>query len=437
MPLTQYRKGRATGPSDLFIATPSGASRPCANYQVSIADTFKHLGQLGIEADYALHGGDCHVDDARNLLVRQFLMSGAPVMLFIDDDVGWSPEDVVKVMRAEGDIVAGAYPLKQDIEDYPVKLLPVDAQQARSDGLLEVAGIGTGFMAIKRHVLVALEEKKKWTRFYGRGFSRDEPPLTVVFERTLVEGHRWSGDLNFCREARAMGFKVFVAPEMHMTHEGHWQWEGHFGNFLRRISGVVDPRLDEGMQRLASGEATPDTFGQLFQGWNSIWSAGPAMLKTCYYRTSILNGGHVLETGSGLTTLAMGVAAIKSGATIWSLEHDFDYMKKTRELLARYKLKAVRLVYAPLKEYGDYAWYDVPDGLPEQFDLVLCDGPPRKYGRDGLFRTMGDRIKEATWIVDDADDPTQLALVNQKAQKAGKTVEVVGNPGMRNYAIAS
>lgn len=436
MPVTHYRKGRENGPSDLFIATPSGSGSPSGNYQMGIADTFKRLGELGLKADYALHVGDCHVDDARNHLVRHFLMSEAPVMLFIDDDVGWNASNLVKIINYDADIVVGAYPLKQDREEYPVRVLPTPVQQARADGLLEVEGAPTGFMAIKRHVLVAIEEKKKWTRFRGRGFPKNEPPHTIIFERTLRDNHRWSGDYNFCREVRAMGFKVWVDPEMNFTHEGRKVWEGSFGNWLRRVNNIPEPTFIEGFNRLASGEATKEVFEQIFVANANPYSAGPSMIQRCY-EDALVGGRQILEIGSGLTTIAMGMAAIRSGATIWTLEHDFDYWRQTRDLIKRYGLKAIRLCHAPLKELADgSAWYDPPsEAFDRDYSLVVCDGPPRRYGRQGLHILFADQIRHATWIVDDVDDKRQLDLVKEKAAERGSIVEVIGNPNMRQYAV--
>src|SRR4029453_11055742 len=44
----------------------------------------------------------------------------------------------------------------------------------------------------------------------------------------------------------------------------------------------------------------------------------------------------------------------------------------------------VKLSHAPLKDCGGYVWYDIANvELPENFDLVLCDGP-------AVFEAWGD-----------------------------------------------
>jgi hypothetical protein len=78
----------------------------------------------------------------------------------------------------------------------------------------------------------------------------------------------------------------------------------------------------------------------------------------------------------------------------------------------------VHLHYAPLREYPDgTAWYEIPAGLPASFDLLVCDGPPRKYtDRKALWRLLPDAIKDADWIVDDVDG--DVSFYEQGGRKA-------------------
>lgn len=431
MPLTQYVRGRETGPSDVFIATPSASGMPHANYVASLANTLMSLGKLGMAADYCLHSGDCHVDDARNSLVRQFMMSECPVMLFIDDDVGWRTEDFVRIVKADRDLVAGVYPLKQDEVDFPVRVPDNTALYADKDGLVEVDGAPTGFMAIRRNVIERFIEKNKKRQFFARGVSKDDIPHTLIFERTLVKGHRWSGDYNFCREWREMGGKVYVDPEMQFTHEGSKQWTGTLGDFWRQKHDVMDPRLDAAFMALQSGDLSDQVFGEIFLRWNNHYSAGPGLAMAAY-NAARETRGPILEVGSGLTTIVMGMAAAMSGAEIYTLEHDLGWFLKIEAMIKRYGLTSVRLHYAPLERRGRLTWYSIPKELPERFSLVLCDGPPRRYGRYGLFELLGERIVSADWLVDDADDENQVAML--KLCGPEREMKIIGKDGLRKFA---
>src|SRR6185369_6021176 len=117
MSLSHYRKGRMGDKEkpDFFLATTCSSGRLCANYVMALADSVAYITSNGWTFDYWLHSEDCHVDDARNFIVQEFLHSEAPFLVFIDDDVGWDTENLAKLITYKNvDIVGGAYPLKQD-----------------------------------------------------------------------------------------------------------------------------------------------------------------------------------------------------------------------------------------------------------------------------------------------------------------------------------
>jgi len=109
--------------------------------------------------------------------------------------------------------------------------------------------------------------------------------------------------------------------------------------------------------------------------------------------------GPVLECGSGASTL---VAAAYSQYGCWSLENHSGWMDRVNECLRLSGLPS-RVVYAPLISYCDFDWYRVPDGLPESFDAVICDGPAgdTRGGRLGLLSVLGEKLAGARVLLDD------------------------------------
>lgn len=461
MPFSHYRCGVKDGDDstpDVFIATPSGSGRVCANYSVSLADTFAYLGENGVKADYWCHAEDCHVDDARNFLVKMFMDSGAPYLVFIDDDVGWETENFAKLLcYKDADIVGGAYPLKQPQEEYPIRICKAGEQpvmQARGDGLLEVEGVPTGFMRITREVIMAMSEKRKHLWFRPKNANKDDPEdrMQVIFERTMIDGNRWSGDLNFCREARLLGFKVWVPPEMTFSHQGFKRWEGNLGSWLRSKRGILDPRLDAGIERLSIGDASEETFKEIFVAYNNNYSLGPTALRLIWEHCSE-SKLPILECGSGISSIIAGIACQRTGQMVHSLENDLDWFRHTRNYIQLYKTKPIALYYAPFREYdeqtkeiatsnshnGTFIWYEIDESMPAKFGVAIIDGPARRFGREGVYKLMLDRIKDAIWIVDDFEDPSQSSVCYKYAEQLGKTVEVLGSTakGMRRIAIVT
>src|SRR5690606_1740714 len=114
-------------------------------------------------------------------------------LVFLDADVSWNPDDLIKLIKHDRDVVAGVYPKRSSRDkDFPVHVLPGVALQADSDGLVEVAGAPTGFMKIKRHVLEKMWEKNEHRQFLGSGSKPGDPPYRIIFERTCEGGRRWS-----------------------------------------------------------------------------------------------------------------------------------------------------------------------------------------------------------------------------------------------------
>ena len=140
----------------VMIAMPTGSGFLQCPPMQSLMQTMITLQREGFAYEIVIEAGNCHVDDTRNSAVREFLKSDCTDLFFIDADVSFDPEAVVRFLRLPHDIVAGVYPKKQDEEDFPVRVADGIELWADSSGLVEVEGAPTGFMRIKRKVLETL-----------------------------------------------------------------------------------------------------------------------------------------------------------------------------------------------------------------------------------------------------------------------------------------
>jgi predicted O-methyltransferase YrrM len=424
MPTMTYVGGRATGSPYILIAVPTYSGQVGAQFLASIVESISLLDAAGVRTDFCIESGNCHVDDARNSVVRQFLKTECTDLVFIDSDVGWRSEDLVKLVKYDADIVAGVYPKKQDDVDFPVFMEAGKEIWAREDGLVEVVGAPTGFMRIRRSVIEKLVETHRARGFKGQG-DPDGELYYPIFERLIEAGRRWSGDYAFCRKWRGLGGKIFVAPEMEFTHEGNKVWAGCLGDHWRNIAGLFHPVIGQSIKKIRAGDDA-GAINDLVRAWGNPYSATSELCFTAYRMAK--NAGTVLETGSGVTTILMALA----GAKVYSLEHDLYYLERTKKALEQFGIENVELIYAPLKEYGGFTWYSLPETLTAKFDLVLCDGPQRRYGRDGLFHLLGEQIKGAPLIVDDANDQNVINAIKKYAPE--REIEILGE--LRKFAIA-
>jgi len=170
---------------------------------------------------------------------------------------------------------------------------------------------------------------------------------------------------------------------------------------------ALDATLDE-IAHLPAGELpSADLLQRLQQAWDNEGMAA----QTAYLREVALHAsqasGPILECGSGLTTLIIGLFAGRRGIKSWTLEHFPDWHQRVSQTLARQRISTVNNYLSPLKDYGDFSWYDPPrEGLPDSFSLIVCDGPPgsTKGGRYGVVPILKEKLAPGTIILlDDAD----------------------------------
>lgn len=376
----------------VFLAIPSyGGISGITLYSVFRAQSELH--EAGWDVSIGILTEDCHVDDARNALVRDFMESGASDLVFIDADVGFQASDLVRLMSYDRDVVGGAYPKKCDQEAYPVKIAPGPIW-ADKDGLIEVEGTATGFLRIRREVF------EKLAPTTVECMTPDGKPLRLYFERTVYDGARYSGDIAFCVKWRRAGGKIFVDPDCYLEHRGNKSWVGTYGSHLRKMHGLA---LVHGVNAIREGRETDQDYLNLAIEWgNDGFAAGPELLKAAVMVARQCRG-IVLETGSGLSTLLM--AAANPSLTIHALEHSPVWAAKVIEEANRLGIGNVVIHRADLVETPAGRWYEVPRIVWADVDLVFCDGPPRKEGnRRILWGVMATHdCRPRCVLVDDAD----------------------------------
>jgi len=137
---------------------------------------------------------------------------------------------------------------------------------------------------------------------------------------------------------------------------------------------------------------------QLVVGWaNEKMSASEEFLQAIF-RYAGESKGPILECGSGLSTLVLGLAARRSRQRV----------SVVRAALARFDIRNVELCESPLLNYGDFEWYDPPtQELATEFSLVICDGPQGTTpgGRYGLLPVLGSHLRTGCVIL--LDDATR------------------------------
>lgn len=411
----------------VFLATPAydGLS---AGYSESLFASQRALMNAGIPAELAIFAGNCHVDDSRNQLVREFLETDCTDLLFLDADVSWDADALVRLCRHDRDVVGGCYPLRSSEEKYPVVHLGAPGAEINSapDGLIEVEHTPTGFLKIRRAALERLAEEA-----ISHSLSNDKPgrmAVPIIFERTVVNNVRRGGDVTFCHKWRDAGGSVWIDPEMWFEHFGEHSWNGSYAAYLRRTNGLT---ITQVLAHIRNGSETPGMMVEIVETWGNPMFA--LAVEPLVFAVDLARNvkGPILECGSGLSTLAMAAATDQE---VWALEHDPIWAESTRQKAIHHGLSNVHIVDAPLKVTDGVSWYET-EGLPESFAMALLDGPPRKNqgGRRG-FESMIPMLRPGGHIIADDADDMFLPMLREWEERHGLGFHLLGKN--RRFAVS-
>lgn len=131
----------------------------------------------------------------------------------------------------------------------------------------------------------------------------------------------------------------------------------------------------------------------------------------------------VVECGSGLSTILIGLELQRRNQILFSLEHHSDWAGRVRREVANARLKNVKLCEVPLCSFGAYSWYDLSQTpLPDQFAFVICDGPPGDTPghRYGLLPILEPKLRTGCVIVlDDYQRAEERAVAARWVEEYG------------------
>ncbi len=400
-----YDEGpKATKQKVMLATTAYDSTAP--GYVFSIQKSRQALDNANIQSAYLLLSGNCHVDDARNIVVQNFLLSDCTDLVFLDADVFWNTDSLVTLCQSNADLVGGIYPYRREGQKDKMPVIPMP-NEVPKDGLLEVIGLPTGFMKIQRHVLETLCEDADY--FYNKAEQKSKAP--ILFERTFENNARWGGDITFCRKWQKKGGKVHALPELRLGHTGNVTLYDSLGAAMRRQD---ESTISNMVNRVKNNDFNPHLFSEVLKAEGNPFSALEDVLMMCALLGHKADGP-IIETGSGLTSL---VLAASTNEKVYCLEHDKYWAEKIEKLAEESNLDNLEIKLCDIEN----DWYKVPD-LPKDFSVGLNDGPPRTVGsRMGFFDYFGNT---KSIIVDDADDPGYGKVLKEWCSKNNRKIDFI------------
>lgn len=215
----------------VLIGTPSYDGRIDVWFANSLLSTVK----MSYEKDVFVHAiyvsYDSLVQRARNSLFKLALEGGYDDLFFIDSDVEWEPEWFFRLLERPEPIVGAPLIKKSDNESYTIKILDKKLKWSDDKKLIEVNGIGTGFMKVSRFAFEKLWEISETYKSEGETHR-------MVCDIKIENGDLISEDYILCSKWQGLGYKVWADPTITINHIGIKKFKGDFNSFIQKLGYV-------------------------------------------------------------------------------------------------------------------------------------------------------------------------------------------------------
>jgi len=267
--------------SKFFIATPCYGGQLNEPYFRSVIKLMTFFNGHSIPLAFGTIANESLVTRARNVLLAYFLASDYTHLLFIDADIEFNVEDVLKLYVHDKDVIVGAYPKKgvawdrikgnildpankdkqlTDREiaaygsDYAINFKFVNKEArtiAVENGIIKLHDAGTGFMMIKREAI--LKMIKAYPEFkYNNDVNINNDSLKdhfyAMFDTMIdpVDRRYLSEDYTFCRRWQEIGGDIWLDPSISLNHYGHFCFQGNPEAIINFNEGQpVTPKLPD------------------------------------------------------------------------------------------------------------------------------------------------------------------------------------------------
>jgi len=225
---------------NIFFATPCYGGLLTDQYFLSMFRVLETFRQFRISHQLTTLRNESLITRARNILTAMFLArEDATHLMFIDADIEFNPEDVIRMIRINQPIVVGAYPKKTLPIQYAVNLKITDPTKGTvnvKNGAVEVLDASTGFFLIKREVVEKMVVA--YPELHIKNDSSIDPSLNkycyALFDTLLdpVDNRYLSEDYTFCRRWQKLGGSIWLDPKTKLNHVGSYTFEGDIGKMF-------------------------------------------------------------------------------------------------------------------------------------------------------------------------------------------------------------
>ena len=266
----------------IFIATPCYGGQLGEPYFRSMIKLAILCNKYNIQYTISTLANESLITRGRNTLVSFFMENPqATHLFFIDADVEFNAEDVLRMVAYDKPIIVGAYPKKalnwtsiinaarnpdlNETEDtieghssnYVVNFdfLKNDKgentpQVQIEDNLVKLKDAGTGFMCIQKDVIQKMFDAHPEFKYVNdiNVDQKFEPFMYALFDTMIDPDSRryLSEDYMFCRTWQNMGGEVYLDPRTALNHVGHYTFRGNIRKLFTGENSTKKQGLESG-----------------------------------------------------------------------------------------------------------------------------------------------------------------------------------------------
>jgi glycosyltransferase involved in cell wall biosynthesis len=237
---------------NIFFATPCYGGMLTDQFFLSMFKLTQALNHFKINYRLTTLRNESLVTRARNILTAMFLESDCTHLMFIDADIEFEPDSVLRMLAMNKPLIAAAYPKKtvdwesvkkaalegkDDISKYSaqyainLKFKDPRTKEINVDGgAIEVMDASTGFFMVQRVVFEKMIQA--YPELHYKNDSSIDPKFNphcyALFDTWLdPDDNRYlSEDYTFCRRWQKIGGKIWLDPNTRLSHVGAFTFPG-------------------------------------------------------------------------------------------------------------------------------------------------------------------------------------------------------------------
>ena len=208
----------------IMIGTPVYDWKVEVDFMQSIFQTMELCMLNDIQLTLKSVIGCSLIQKARDELFRMAYEAEVDDLIFIDADQAWTQKDFGNLISPQVDLIGGAVVSKNDNIHYNVKTFEPKFEFEHT--LINARAVGAGFFRMSRNCIV-----KMWDN--SEKYMDGTKELRHVFETKVIDNELVGEDVAFCHKWRSLGGKVYVHPEISVSHIGKKRWDGNFEEYVR------------------------------------------------------------------------------------------------------------------------------------------------------------------------------------------------------------